>query len=84
MIHPEHRLCNAIDSTYLLYCRWRDFEVDSLPAHRSQQRNGVLALFAVAVLPSVQEVIVITWLIRKMKILVAVWGWENSLKRLAS
>lgn len=58
--------------------------MDSLPAHRSQQRNGVLALFAVAMLPGVQEVIVIAWLISKMKILVAIWSWEDSLERLAS
>lgn len=58
--------------------------MNSLPAQRSQQGDAALTLFAVAMFPGIQQVVVVSRLISEMEILVAVGSWEDSLERMAA
>jgi hypothetical protein len=58
--------------------------MNSLPTQSSQQGDAALTLFAVALFPGIQQVVVVAWLIGKVKILVAVGSWEDSLKWMAT
>jgi hypothetical protein len=58
--------------------------MDSLPAERSQQGDAALTLFAVALFPCIQQVVIIARLIGEMEIFVTVGSWEDSLKRMAT
>lgn len=45
--------------------------MNALPAQRSQKCNSAVALFTITMFPRVQQVVVVTRLIGKMKILMA-------------
>lgn len=71
-------------NSHLLYRRWRDFQMMSLPAQRSQNGNSSVALFTVTMFPRVQQVVVVARLIGEVQILVTVGRGEDALEGLAT
>lgn len=57
---------------YLVYCRRRNFKVNPLPAQRPQECDSTVTFFTIAMLPCIQQVVVVTRLVSEVKILVTV------------